>query len=234
MLAQSNIIAISGLKNSGKDTAAKMLQYLLNAPKWARTYWFYKNLPWLGKINKKWKIKSFAHPIKKMLAVLLNRPVSDFDNREFKEKWYVTFPTLKLVSYLNVPKNKILSDNRFSKMAKALDTSLINNYYLSIRQLMQFFGTDIMRTYFGDGLWTWATLTANNIIVSDLRFKVEMDILKSKPNTKVIYINRKNCLPGQHASEQEVIKMKKENKYDFIIDNNKCLGELFEEIKKLI
>jgi hypothetical protein len=33
-----NLIAIAGLKNTGKDTAAKMLYYLLNAPKCFRTY----------------------------------------------------------------------------------------------------------------------------------------------------------------------------------------------------
>lgn len=37
-LQNYKIIAIGGLKNSGKDTAAKMLQYLLNFPKFLRTY----------------------------------------------------------------------------------------------------------------------------------------------------------------------------------------------------
>lgn len=32
------IIAISGLKNSGKDTVADMLQYLLTVPKVLRNY----------------------------------------------------------------------------------------------------------------------------------------------------------------------------------------------------
>ena len=34
----SQIIAISGLKNSGKGVASEMVQYLLNAPKSFRTY----------------------------------------------------------------------------------------------------------------------------------------------------------------------------------------------------
>lgn len=38
MLRQAKIIAISGLKNSGKDTAADMLQYLLNYPKFMQNY----------------------------------------------------------------------------------------------------------------------------------------------------------------------------------------------------
>ena len=34
----SDLIAISGIKGSGKDTATHMLQYLLNSPKLFRNY----------------------------------------------------------------------------------------------------------------------------------------------------------------------------------------------------
>jgi hypothetical protein len=36
---QTNIIAVGGLKNSGKTEAAAMFEYLLNTPKPFRTYW---------------------------------------------------------------------------------------------------------------------------------------------------------------------------------------------------
>lgn len=36
---QTNIIAVGGLKNSGKTEAATMFEYLLNTPKPFRTYW---------------------------------------------------------------------------------------------------------------------------------------------------------------------------------------------------
>lgn len=86
-----------------------------------------------------------------MLSALLGISIYKFNDRDFKEHYYVSFPDLHIYQEKFVPKNKILSDNKFSKMAKALDPTIID-YFLSIRQLMQFFGTNVMRTYFGDGL----------------------------------------------------------------------------------
>ncbi len=167
-----------------------------------------------------------------MLSVLLGVPMNKFNDRTFKEHYYVSFPDLKLYEERYVAKSKILSDNKFSKMAKALDPNIIN-YYLSIRQLMQFFGTNVMRTYFGDGLWTYAALNFGPTLISDLRFQIEMKIVR-KYKGKVIYIDRNICVPGQHASEQEVIEMKEKGLYDAIVDNNGTLKDLFYKLKELL
>lgn len=232
MLTNAKIIAISGLKNSGKDTAADMLQYLLNSPKFMQNYWCFKHLRFLKRHGNIYKIKSFAYPLKKMLSALLGVPMCKFNDREFKEHYYISFPELKIYKERYVPKTKILSDNKFSKMAKNLDPT-ITDYFLSIRQLMQFFGTNVMRTYFGDGLWTYATLNFGNTIISDLRFQIEMKIVKQNKG-KVIYIQRDCCVPGQHASEQEVIEMKEKGRYDYIVDNNGTLKDLFYKLKELL
>ena len=57
-----NLIAIGGLKNSGKDEASRMLQYCLNAPKFLRNYWCYKHFNKI--ISGKYTITSFAYPLK--------------------------------------------------------------------------------------------------------------------------------------------------------------------------
>ena len=41
-LQDNKLIAIGGLKNSGKDEASKMLQYCLSVPRIFRYYYFYK------------------------------------------------------------------------------------------------------------------------------------------------------------------------------------------------
>lgn len=233
MQQYSKIIAVSGLKNSGKDTASEMMQYLLNAPKWARNYWCFKHCKFLGKFHNNYEIVSFATPLKKMLAVLLNVPVERFNDRSFKENYYVSFPEIGILHKDAVPSGSILTDNKFSRMAKMLDPAITENYWISVRQLMQFFGTNVMRTFFGDGLWTYATLKDKNIIISDLRFKVEMDIIKHY-NPYTIYIQRDSCIPGSHASEQEVISMKEQGKYNRIIENNGSLKDLFYKLKKII
>lgn len=91
-----------------------------------------------------------------MLAILLNTNVQNFEDREFKEQYCVDFNTLQLIhvdeSNINTFKDKILSDTRFTKEIKRVNPNLTKNYFLSIRQILQYFGTEIMRFYFGDRL----------------------------------------------------------------------------------
>ena len=69
-----------------------------------------------------------------------------------KEDYYVDFNTLTIHHKNFVERDKILVDNKFSKLAKDLNHSLTEDYWLSIRQVLQYFGTEIMRYYFGDKL----------------------------------------------------------------------------------
>ena len=143
-----SLIAIGGLKNSGKNEASKMLQYCLNAPKFLRNFWCYKHFSKI--ISGKYTITSFAHPLKRTLAALLNIPINKFENRSFKEHTYIYFPSLCLTTTPDL--GKILSDNKFSKAIAAKDFSFLQTHYITIRQLLQCFGTEIMRGYFGDNL----------------------------------------------------------------------------------
>lgn len=109
-----------------------------------QTYTCYKVFHKL--IKSKFKRMAFADPLKKMLAILLNTDYEDFNNRSFKECYCVDLQTL----YIYYAPGS-LSDSKFNKMAKALDKD-ISEHSLSIRQLMQYFGTEIMQTYFGRGV----------------------------------------------------------------------------------
>ena len=113
------IISVQGNKWSGKDTVAKMLQYLLSTPKILHKYDLYCRLKWF---KKDYKIVRYADKMKEMLAILLNTNVQNFEDREFKEQYYVDFNTLQLIhvdeSNINAFKDKILSDTRFTKEIK--------------------------------------------------------------------------------------------------------------------
>lgn len=41
----NNIIAISGIKNTGKSTTAGFLKFLMSTPKCFHHYWIYKMFP---------------------------------------------------------------------------------------------------------------------------------------------------------------------------------------------
>lgn len=224
---QNNIIAIAGYKNSGKDVASSMLQYLLNSPKIFHNYFLYKICNKLFR-NGKYKIISFAHPLKRTLSALLDVDIKLFDNRDFKENYYIYFPTLEIT---NNPNNLNISEGKFSRMVNNGDLSFLKTNYITIRQLLQVFGTEIMRNYFGDELWILSTLkNKHNIIVSDLRFKVEFNSIKNLGGICIL-INRDICKPGNHISEKEIQELYNSSCFDKVIDNNKTFCDLFNQLK---
>lgn len=230
MKEQSNLnkrlIAVSGVKGSGKDSVSSMLQYCLSVPKMFRQYFFYKNFrKW---IKPKYKRIAFADPLKKMLSDLLNISLDKFYIREFKEGCVINVSTLE-GSWLG----EKLSDSKFNKLVKQLDPSL-TEANLSLRQLLQYFGTEIMQKYFGKRVWINSTMQNRSeyTIISDLRFIEEYNAVKEKKGI-VIYINRPNYEFGQHASEREMKELLENDKYDFIIDNNGSMEDLFNQVKEL-
>ena len=229
------LFAISGVKGSGKDSVTNMLQYCLSVPKAFRQYWLYKHFrKW---IKPKYKKLAFADPLKKMLSDLLNIPLEKFYNRSFKEDYIID------VSTLNIPQPKVvddcldlsfnkLPDSKFNKMVKQLDPALLESN-LSLRQLLQYFGTEIMQKYFGKRVWINSTLQHRSkyTIISDLRFIEEYNAIKEN-NGIVIYVNRPGYEFGQHASEREMKELLESNKYDFVINNNGSFEDLFKQIKQ--
>lgn len=230
MSIKHNLIAVSGKKGSGKNEAAEMLQYCLSVPKFLRNYKIYKTF---GKIiPKSWKIIAFADPLKQMLAVLLNIPVEKFNDRAFKEDTCINFNTLDYSLSAFTKDIHLLSDSKFTKMAKDLNPEIIQ-YDLTIRQLLQYFGTEICQTYFGKSVWINSTLkhAGNKTIISDCRFINEAKAIKSN-NGIIVYIDRDGIPFGQHQSEKEMYKMlQKGTYYDCIIKNNGSLEDLFNSIK---
>ena len=224
----NKLISVSGVKNSGKSTFANMLQYCLSVPKIFRQYWIYKAIHKI--IPKKYKILAFADPVKKMLSVLLNVPINSFSDRSFKEHCVVNIPTLKLSTDDNVNK---LSDSKFNKLVKVLDSSLTTSN-LSVRQLMQYFATQIMQTYFTKKVWINCTLLhlSKYTIISDLRFKEEFNAIKEK-NGICIYIQRPGYSFGEHASEKEMSELLQNDKYDYVIENSGNIKDLFNTAKIL-
>lgn len=218
------LIAIGGLKGSGKNLCSEMLQYCLSVPKLFRNYKCFKLFRnW---VPLKYSITSFASILKESLAVLLDIPVENFEDREFKETYYVYFPTLEITN--NPPTKQTLTDKQFSRKLGNLE--FIKDYYLSIRQVLQLYGTSVIRQIFGDKFWIIRTLNTDeeNLIISDLRFKVEFSSVKERRGV-IIYINR-NITPGMHPSEQEVVELYENNRFDYIINNLGSKKDLFNQI----
>lgn len=227
------IITFCGCRAVGKDTSANMLKYLLSTPKFLHKYWIYKLFPNL-KFWGNWIKVSFAGTMKQMLSILLKVPVEMFEDRDFKENVFVDFDTLKLTHRKELDKKYVMSDSKFNRHVKEM-TIDTHSYRLSIRQLLQYWGTNVMRFYFGDKLWCLTTLKysdTNDLIISDLRFKTEAKEVKKKHGT-LIYIDRPGCEVGNHQSEREAFELYQEGQCDYVIHNNGTLEDLFYKCKDI-
>ena len=230
----NKIIAIAGIRNVGKDSFGDMLRFMLSTPKFLHHYWIYKRFPKL-KLKGNWLKVSFAGSLKEMLAVLLRVSVEMFENRDFKENVFVDFNDLTFHRREDLKKHQILSDSKFSRKVKEMSIDVRANL-LSIRQLLQYWGTEIQRRYLGDQLWSLTTLKLaeiHDLIISDMRFKVEAEMVKERRGT-VIYIDRPGCEVGNHQSEREAFELYQEGKCDHVIHNNGTLKDLFEKCKSII
>ena len=230
----NKIIAISGVRNTGKDTSGDMLRFMLSTPKFLHHYCIYKRFPKL-RLKGNWLKVSFAGSLKEMLAVLLRVPVSMFEDRDFKENVFVDFNNLSFHRREHLRRFEILSDSKFSRKVKEMSIDVRANL-LSIRQLLQYWGTEIMRRHLGDQLWSLTTLKlveTHDLIISDMRFKVEAEMVKERRGT-VIYIDRPGCEVGNHQSEKEAFELYQEGKCDYVIHNDGTLKDLFEKCREVV
>lgn len=231
MLKDSNIISFGGFRNTGKDTSASMLQFMLNTPSIFHYYWIFKYFNFLGKFGK-WKVTSFAKPLKEVLSIILGVSVEKFEDRDFKENYCVNLNTLK-IEKIDPFYTPIMTDKFFSKVAKELDINTIKKYNITIRQMLQYVGTECLRRLVSEDVWINATLKKDNIIISDLRFRREFEALDKHKSFRVL-IERPGCNPGNHPSEKEILELKANRNFEGYINNNGTLKDLFYKVKKLI
>lgn len=228
------IISIQGQKGSGKNQVAEYLNYLLNTPKLFHHYWLAKLLhfkTW----KHDWKITSYATPLKKMVAILLNVPVERFEDRDFKESWYFDFNEYKFYHKYILDKSHIIPDKEFSRQLKKGNLDIILKYRLSVRQILQCLGTDVMRRFFGDKLWINITLLQEgDLMITDQRFIIENQSVQELDDNTIIHIVRPGTESSNHASEKELVKLFQKKQYDYLINNNGTLKDLFNKCKEIV
>ena len=122
--------------------------------------------------------------------------------------------------------------------------------HLTPRWILQHVGTDVIRGHFHDDMWL-ASLenklrkTDDDIVISDVRFKNEVKMLKDL-GAVCIEVTRGDR-PGwyQHAVDSDIKKLETlkvhRSEYDWIgtefdavIDNNGTLDELYKQVEDLI
>ena len=213
------IIAISGKKQSGKDTTAKILQFLayvdqLNAQ--AKEHGETIELPsylefleFNDAVTQPIQVKKFAGKLKNIVAELLNCDISNLESEDFKNS---------KIDYLS-SEDKIITP----------------------RFLLQYLGTDVLRNSINEDIHVNALLNdikssqnANILAfaITDLRFRNELEAIK-KYGGLTIRLNRneanKIVSNSQHESETALDNAQ----FDITIDNNGTFEELFLKVQKV-
>lgn len=172
-------------------------------------------------VNKGFIKISFADHLKNILSKLYSIPISDFYNQDKKEeivenpwKWNKE-KSLQLSKLTDLP---ILFE-------KEID-------FLSIREMLQIIGTDIIRKYDSNFHVKKLLLSINpnnNYVCDDFRFKNELDALKSYGAFTFFIIRPNNFDISNHLSEVSL----KWGDFDYVICNNVPIKSLIRKFDKI-
>lgn len=91
------------------------------------------------------------------------------------------------------------------------------------REVMQVFGSDIMRNYFSDMIWVNGTISqikkdkSQVSIVADVRFTSEVNAILEQSNGYIVRLTREIDPSDRHISEIEL------DNYDWVAHKHRCL-----------
>lgn len=197
-----NIIGFCGYAGSGKDTCA------------------------LAPILKDFKKMSFATPIKEVVSILFNLSYDQLYDTKLKEE--VIFSEY---TYLDPEKGEttIQHPSLFVK---------INDKYVpgTPRNILQTLGTEIIRNLDTNFFLNHLILRikneiSNKIVICDVRFENEADLIIKLLNGKVFKVIRPNLILSDskfsHSSEKQL-----DNITDIILNDN-TIEELYNKLEKI-
>lgn len=238
---KSYIIGLAGNKNSGKDTIASMINYIfaVGVTKAKYSDWVLKRASYDE--TYKDRIVHFADNLKDCLSIIYGIPRSVFDDRKMKDEMYYSLTTGKFIDKQAVTQrgdgfyvltNEIL---KHSSIKDELETYDELNPLITIRTLMQYFGTEVCREHLGHEIWIKSGISkivevaANRrlCIVPDVRFTNEAAAIhRDTPSLygRVVRINRNTGNIGERDyHDSEIIAFST----DYSINNNGTMSELF-------
>lgn len=205
------IIGIGGNKGSGKDTISDIL---------VRQY--------------KVKKIALADPLKELLAKHTYIPLADFyDPKKKDELFNIPFEFLPH-EILNLTEDLIcnMSPRDICNFdLDEVDKALFNLSAISIRDLLQKFGTNICRKLIDPDIWLKINKKrieelTGDIVICDLRFPNERQMVRDIGGT-LIKVKRPIINNDSHESENQIGD---DSEYDIIINNDEDLAKLDSEV----
>lgn len=206
---KSYIIGIAGKKNSGKDTVASMINYIFAKGITAATYRDWLLCRESYDATYKHRIIHFADALKDCLSIIYHIPRHCFDDREYKDDMYYNLQTGGFIrkervtqkgDYYFVIEN---ADIEHSSIREEIEWNNKLFPLITLRTLMQYFGTNLCRECLQSDIWIKATMAkvedicfAHRLcIIPDVRFTNEATAIQTKTTSLyggVIMVRRDN------------------------------------------
>lgn len=203
------IIGLSGKRGSGKSTIAKIL-----------AKYGYKEI-------------SFAEPLKLALAHAVGCTYEDLDSPETKDS-PLQIPLV--LTRVHIMDALLYLDKEFlpidAKIIRQASETASSQEFNSYRELMQYFGTEVVRDYVGQDYWIEilksrvSEVDTQRFVVTDARFPDERALVKKLMGTTAVII-REQENEDAHRSENLLGSV---GDYDLIFYNSGTILQLAEDI----
>lgn len=217
-------IVFAGKKQSGKSTAAKYVSGCLPVA----------------------KVVSFADPIKEFCKKALGLTDTQINGSDEDKNSPTNVMWNNLPDDIRVRYGRRLSEFEISTWKSIFTTPCGVDHtivpargYMTAREVMQVFGTDMIRNYFGQDIWAEALFRNYRdvlnkfIIVDDCRFPNEADIALRHGAT-LIRLTRDVCAKDNHASET-ALDLYPIEKYTYVLDNsNLTIDETRKKLREIL
>lgn len=148
------IVAISGKKQSGKSTIARIIQYHTAKEPWQVSLEEYLTSNWLyNSPNNNWEVKLFATKLKEIVSILTGISVQDLEKEEVKQRKLEDWKVWKL-DWLDSYGHGVMlfseEHDALEEQEKMFDSGsyyslTIDEFVPDIRHLLQYIGTDLFR-----------------------------------------------------------------------------------------
>jgi hypothetical protein len=209
------IIGLTGHKQVGKDTVARIIQFLTtvreNAVGFNEAFLqqaIFGEAEYVVK-DSSWQIKKFAYAVKQICSILTGIPIEDFEKEEVKnsyleeEWWYYGFsgefiPYLPHISNAKEWKNVLVKPTIRELMQKVGTDAMRDNVHTDVwvNTLMRQYIRELDNGYTGDNTGWLGNYP--NWIISDVRFPNECKAIKDRKGTIVKVDDSKRLIGNVH------------------------------------
>ena len=224
------IIGIYGNINVGKDTFVDIFNYIDSVGRAKANFRDWRLGTYALTEDCTNNVIHFADTVKNSISNILNIDRELLDDRQYKDILWYSPSTGEFM-----PSSKIINKYKLTLENYAYFNNIFaENTVIKLRQIIQMYAEGV-KSIFGKDVWVNSTkekiLKINNektnCFVPDIRFDNEAKVIKDTNGIIVKLTRPNNDIVSQHNSENNNFD------YDYLIENNGSLQNLFYKIMNL-